>query len=167
MEDVVNYYRGTFIYFSGIRSVQAQARLFRDRGFFGRPVAEPGCSQHQYGYAVDVGITGPIIEDRDAQDFVPSVLALARQVGLFTVSRDPGHFQIFPGSEFRPWASAAGFCPDPSWLSRADQSLNFQTYTDCLLAATQDFQKASCFQRWIGRQSQIEGITFTRLPGRL
>lgn len=162
--DIIEHFRGVQIYLSGFRTEQEQERLFRRSGR--RPVAAPGCSQHQYGYAVDVA-WGAIFEesalgDLNTAELAEQMSAWGRQLGLITVRGDPGHFQVFPGSEFRTWAVASEFCdPNPSLQKTA-----FLQYTDCLESATSDSRRAFCFQRWIGRQSQIQGITFTALPGR-
>lgn len=124
---VIGAYGGVQIYLSGVRDREAQQILFdrvRDR-----PVAAPGCSQHQYGYAVDVA-WALLREESPIGEFSPKEInqlmsALGSQIGLVTVQRDPGHFQIFPGSEFKPWAVSSGFCNPtvvPQWfLNLADQ----------------------------------------------
>ena len=114
--DVIEFYGGVQIYLSGTRTRSEQQRLYDT--VLGRPVAAPGCSQHQYGYAADVA-WGALLEQSALGGFSPRELAeamtnLGRQVGLVVVRGDPGHFQIFPGSEFRTWAVASGFCnPNP------------------------------------------------------
>ena len=109
---VINHWGGVQIYLSGLRDRAEQSILFDREG--PRPVAAPGCSQHQYGYAVDVA-WALLKEFSPLGDFSPTQINtlmsdLGRSIGLVTVQRDPGHFQIFPGSEFKPWAVASGFC---------------------------------------------------------
>ena len=114
--EVINAWGGVQIYLSGLRDRAEQQRLFdRTRN---RPVAAPGCSQHQYGYAVDVA-WALLREFSPLGDFSPLEINqlmsdLGTQIGLVTVRDDRGHFQIFPGSEFKPWAVASGFC-DPNF----------------------------------------------------
>jgi len=115
---------------SGSRSLSEQQVLYDQ--VFDRPVAFPGCSQHNYGFAADVkwgffiqnvparifGIPIPrapstvrIFSQQETNDFMASA---ARSVSLQTVSGDPGHLQIYPGSTFRNWAVGRGFCnPNP------------------------------------------------------
>ncbi len=115
MGQVIDFWGGGQIYLSGVRSFDQQDILFRQKRV--RPVAAPGCSQHQYGFAVDVSWL-PIIDfaaniqltGKQTDDIM---IDLGRQLGLVTVPGDPGHFQVFPGSEFRTWAVASGFC-DPN-----------------------------------------------------
>jgi len=80
------------------------------------PVATPGCSQHEYGFAVDVGFFGPAPYPKwngYAQD-------LAREYwGLSTVAGDPNHFQMYPSSEFLPWVREWGDCRPLPRLSLA------------------------------------------------
>lgn len=109
---VIEAWGGVQIYLSGVRTDAEQSRLFDREG--PRPVAAPGCSQHQYGYAVDVA-WALLREFSPLGHFSPKeinelMMDIGRRIGLVTVERDPGHFQIFPGSEFKPWAVAAGFC---------------------------------------------------------
>jgi len=130
LEDLTTAWGGVFIYLSGYRSPDEQRTLIRDRAFkfSRRPIAGPGCSQHNHfgpdanTLAVDVGITGPIRDDVMAfRDFNDLIDEWARSIGLVTVSRDSGHFQVFPGSEFRSWSVASGFC-DPAETARLLQA---------------------------------------------
>lgn len=127
---------------SGNRTREEQAVLFGRLG--SRPVAAPGCSQHQYGFAADATylpsffvttkgrpMTAPQIE---TNEFMKNA---AHHVNLTTVSNDPGHVQIYPGAMFRSWAEARGFC-NPVQLA----GFNIETvdkanrdYRDCLLRA--------------------------------
>lgn len=114
MGNVIEAWGGVQIYLSGLRTEAEQQVLFdRTRR---RPVAAPGCSQHQYGYAVDVA-WGLLREESPLGAYSPKEIAelmgqLARSLQLQTVQNDSGHFQVFPASEFKPWAVASGFC-DP------------------------------------------------------
>lgn len=116
--DVIGAWGGVQIYLSGFRTEAEQIRLMRSlaQRFSPRPVAGPGCSQHQYGYAVDVA-WGLLREESPIGEFSPKEINdlmsnLGNSIGLVTVAQDSGHFQIFPGSEFRAWSVASGFC-DP------------------------------------------------------
>ena len=89
--------------------------------------AYPGCSQHEFGMAADatyLPITQITTKARprvysaaDTNNFFDSA---ARHVSLTLVAGDPGHYQIYPGSQFKAWAVARGFCnpnpppPDPT-----------------------------------------------------
>lgn len=77
---------------SGFRSMEEQERL-RRRFLEGRSVlhaAKPGCSQHNYGLAVDMVIAGDFWGPRQkALGF-----EWARQGGQWTVA-DPVHFGVF------------------------------------------------------------------------
>ncbi len=89
---------------SGVRTAQEQWELFS------RPntiAAEVGCSQHQYGFAVDVWFEDPAWQQW--------YLSSARNFGLTTIPGDPVHIQAIPGRTFRQWTSAAGACPDPRY----------------------------------------------------
>lgn len=116
MDEVIKIWGGRQFYHSGVRTAERQRELYDTPSK--RPVAFPGCSQHQFGFAVDVswfpimnfadniGMSGPAT-NRLMED-------LGRHIGLVTVANDVGHFQIYPGSTFRPWAIASGFCnPNP------------------------------------------------------
>ena len=114
LREVIDIWGGGQRYLSGFRTVEQQQSLFFRPSE--RPVAAPGCSQHQYGYAVDVSWL-PIINfvqniQLSGKQTDDVMISLGNQIGLITVAGDPGHFQIFPGSEFKAWAVASGFC-DP------------------------------------------------------
>lgn len=111
----IDFWGGSQIYLSGTRSREEQQFLFDRRGR--RPVARPGCSQHQYGFAVDLSWL-PIFNfslnlQLTARETADVMIDLGNQVGLVTVANDRGHFQVFPGSEFKTWAVGSGFC-DPT-----------------------------------------------------
>ena len=104
---------------SGNRTLAEQRDLYFGPG--SRPVAFPGCSQHQYGFAADatyfpitrVSSKGRpnILPARETTAFFNSA---ARHVGLTLVAGDDGHYQIYPGIQFREWAVSQGLCnPNP------------------------------------------------------
>ncbi len=126
---------------SGRRSLERQRQLYDT--VVDRPVAFPGCSQHNYGFAADVkwgliiqsntanifGIPVPkmpssvrVFSPQETDDFMESA---ARYVQLQTISGDPGHLQIYPGATFRNWSVGRGLCnpnpPRPLALSRLIQ----------------------------------------------
>jgi len=115
MGALIDYWGGKQGYLSGVRSLDKQRQLFNT--LTDRPVAAPGCSQHQYGFAVDV-FWLPIISfrfniqmtGRQTNQFMETV---GEALGLKTVQNDLGHFQIFPGPQFKAWAVGSGFC-DPN-----------------------------------------------------
>jgi len=71
---------------------------------------QPGCSQHQYGAAVDVWF--------ERSDWQRWWGASARNFGLTTVRGDPVHAQLVPGADFREWSTSQGLCPDPAFQHR-------------------------------------------------
>jgi len=77
---------------SGFRSMEEQERLYRrwKAGLHPLHVARPGCSQHNYGLAVDMVIAG------DFQGPRQKALGFewARQGGQWNVA-DPVHFGVF------------------------------------------------------------------------
>jgi len=106
--------------FSGNRSLERQSELYNG-GSGGRPVAFPGCSQHNYGWAADVGfdLIRQITSKGRARQFSPAETwtffnSAARHVNLWLVAGDNGHYQIYNNLEFKNWAVARGFCnPNP------------------------------------------------------
>lgn len=129
LREVIDIWGGGQRYLSGVRTREQQELLFRTPSE--RPVAIPGCSQHQYGFAVDL-LWLPIINfaqniQLTGKQTDDAMIALGQRLGLITVARDPGHFQVFPGSEFRTWAVASGLC-DPDRIpvqSRVEQLCGF------------------------------------------
>lgn len=104
---------------SGNRSLDTQRELYFGSGT--RPVAFPGCSQHNYGFAADahwlpaVQITSKARPRSfsSAKTFA-AMEGYAQAVGLQTVAGDPGHLQMYHASQFRPWSVSRGFCnPNP------------------------------------------------------
>lgn len=88
---------------SGYRSARAQSKLLCDPRAI-NPV-QPGCSQHQYGLAMDVAFSDPRWQDWFGRS--------ASNIGLVRVSGDPVHVQALPGGTFKPVVERAGLCPDP------------------------------------------------------
>jgi len=106
---------GSQRYISGLRTSRKQEELFNTPSL--KIVAIPGCSQHEYGFAVDV-FWLPIIDFRlniqlTGRQTNELMEEIGRRLGLLMVQGDPGHFQVFPGSEFRNWAVRSGLC-DPN-----------------------------------------------------
>lgn len=115
---------------SGRRSLSTQRELYNST--VDRPVAYPGCSQHNYGFAADAdweliiqdttptifGLPIPklpasvrVFSQQETNSFMESA---ARSVNLQVVSRDPGHLQMYPGLTFRNWSVGRGLCnPNP------------------------------------------------------
>jgi len=148
--EVATLYGGVQLLISGIRTRSEQLELYET--VFDRPVAPPGCSQHQYGYAADAvwqpfqQITskgkGFIFSQEETNKIMNEAAAIA---SLTTVRNDPGHLQVFNGTQFRSWAERRGFCdPRPPLTA----SRNFNRYTDCLRSATLAWQTTSCFRRF-------------------
>jgi len=119
MEANVEYYGGDFVYVSGFRSTDDQRDLYRARRSNPRPVAYPTCSQHEYGYAVDIGFVagGNPFGDRYQFGFPSQVKqfteAMAKSLGLTFFESDPGHFQMYPTEEFKHWLNQFGICLPP------------------------------------------------------
>ena len=94
-----------------------------------RPVAAPGCSQHQYGFAADAtyefvisspGIPFPPkvprgVDVTPLSETTKFMNAAARHVGLTVVAGDDGHYQIYNGLAFRNWAMGTGVCNPTAW----------------------------------------------------
>jgi len=100
---------------SGNRTREEQQVLFDRQGT--RPVAPPGCSQHQYGFAADATYLPSVLITSKARPLLSAAAetnrvmeSAAHHVQLTTVSNDPGHLQIYPGAQFRVWAIGRGFC---------------------------------------------------------
>lgn len=74
---------------SGVRSTADQQQLYDSRGSNPNPVARPGSSLHEGGFAADVTVDGRQINDV----FGPEQL---RAVGLNPQPGDPPHVQLFP-----------------------------------------------------------------------
>jgi len=126
---------------SGVRTTQEQRVLYDSQGQ--RPAAFPGCSQHQYGFAADatwlpitqISSKGRLmlVGNKNTNEFMGSA---ARHVGLQTVSGDPGHLQVYPGSQFKAWAVSQGFCnPNPPPPVRFVQPRNDLIFRTCGVGA--------------------------------
>jgi len=102
--DTADRYGGRYSILSGVRTAAKQFELWNRPGRL-TPTAFPGCSQHQFGLAMDVQF-----QNKAWQDWYG---ASARNIGLTTVSLDPNHVQAVPGSRFQSVAAAVGVCPDP------------------------------------------------------
>jgi len=101
---VAEHYGGKFVITSVNRSAAQQSSLYQAPGSL---AVFPGCSQHQYGLAVDV-----LFERQDWQNWY---LAMSRNFGLTTVDGDPVHVQGVSGARFRESALPLGLCPDPAY----------------------------------------------------
>jgi len=115
LQEVAQIVGGSQSLISGVRTRREQRELFET--VFDRPVAAPGCSQHNYGFAADA-VWGRITQIsskgraklftlQESQQFMESA---ARHAQLTLVAGDPGHVQMYPGSEFRAWAVDRGLC---------------------------------------------------------
>lgn len=88
---------------SGYRTVAEQRRLYeaRQRGEHPLPVAPPGCSEHNWGVAVDLVTEIPARE----------LEAVARYYGLrWAGPADPVHFGVFSGAEWRSLRGQLRLC---------------------------------------------------------
>ncbi len=101
--DVADHWGGRYTVTSGVRPPAEQREIWLRRRGVG--VARPGCSQHQYGLAMDVHF-----EDQRWQDWFR---ASARQLGLSTVTSSRPHVQAVPGSTWSNYASSQWWCPWP------------------------------------------------------
>jgi len=114
---------------STVRDRGRQQELWEDCQF-GRapfPVKQPGCSQHEFGYAFDMKVArGAFVADQPVpgrlatlacsllgicgdpaqRERLPAAQALlqirGRQLGLSTSQGDPVHFSVFPSSVWDP-----------------------------------------------------------------
>jgi len=111
--DFADYFEGNYHVTSSLRTAGQQDALLRKGNRFAVPV---GCSQHQYGLAVDIEWPDP--------GWQSWWLGAARAMGLTTVAGDTVHAQAIPGATFRQWAESQGLCPDPAYLpTRVDASV--------------------------------------------
>jgi len=95
---VSDWYGGRGQVTSGFRSKEEQGVLVRA----GKTNTRPGCSQHNYGLAVDVSYDSAIWQRWFGE--------AARALGLVTVSTSPTHAQTFPGSDFSAYVQSVGLC---------------------------------------------------------
>jgi len=116
---VADAYGGNHTVTSGVRTAQRQFDIWHDprRDF---PAAFPGCSQHQYGLAMDVKF--------QKNDWQQWYLASARNLGLTTVPNDPVHVQGVPGATFRDLTSRLNLCPDP-WYVKLEVAIETDLFT--------------------------------------
>ena len=163
---VATLYGGVQLLISGNRTVEEQRKLYRAGG--DRPVAAPGCSQHQYGYAADAvwqpfqQITskgkGFIFSQEETNRTMSEAAAIA---GLTTVSNDPGHLQVFNGVQFKSWATRMGFCARPNRMDEYVRCLN--NVSGAFNTILRDVQTSGCFRRLASRQlaeeSERQGFT--------
>jgi len=116
--------------------VEEQLHLY-DSVSSGRPVAYPGCSQHNYGFAVDGSwdlITQVTAKGRPKifgpAETIAFMNSAARHAGLHLVANDTGHFQVYPGIQFKEWAVSWGYCnpnpPTPRWILQQAARDQFQ-----------------------------------------
>jgi len=123
---IVEINGGSATYYSGRRSLREQQELWdfceKRKPSVTRfprvpcpfPVATPGCSQHEYGFAVDAGFFSPANRLGLTSSWNDLAQDLGRQYwGLSTVANDPNHFQMYPITTFLPWARETGQCPPP------------------------------------------------------
>lgn len=127
---------------SGNRTRTEQLELYES--FTSRPVAYPGCSQHQYGFAADATWLPFVLLSSKARPIpitpaeTNNIMAgHARRAGLTTVEGDTGHLQIYPGAMFREWAVRTGRCPaNPPPRLRDQAVASSFAFRDCLLRVT-------------------------------
>jgi len=128
---------------SGNRTREEQRILFNRQG--SRPVARPGCSQHQYGFAADASYLPSVFITSKARPLLTPteetnrfMESAAHHVSLTTVSNDPGHLQIYPGAQFRDWAIGRGLCNplQGSGFNIVPVLDSVESYRQCLLNAT-------------------------------
>ncbi len=159
---------------SGNRTIEEQRELWEGAG--SRPVAAPGCSQHQYGFAADATWTpavhfgaGMKPKTFSTAETFASMESAARFVNLTTVSGDPGHMQMYPGSQFRQWAVGLGLCtptPRPSSFAR-ESAANTERYQNCLKNVSgafntilRDVQVSACFKAWSSKNLALNAEEF-------
>lgn len=102
--DYADHWGPAYSITSGVRTAQDQWDLF-DRP--NSRAVQVGCSQHQYGLAIDVWFEDPAWQQW--------YLSSARNFGLTTLPFDPVHVQAVPGGHFREAAQSYGLCPDPRY----------------------------------------------------
>lgn len=105
---IADRYGGQYQVLSGQRTLDKQWELLNT--VKDRPVAFPGCSQHNYGLAMDVRFRDP-----RWQRFFQEA---ARAIGLVTVAGDPNHVQAIPGNVFRRETELRNLCPSPGYVNR-------------------------------------------------
>jgi len=111
---VADFYGGRYSVTSGFRSKSQQQALI-DQGKTG---TQPGCSQHQYGLAVDVKFSNNAWQEW--------YLSGARWTGLITVAGDPVHVQAFPGNQFAAYVKQLGLCLPDRFIASSLKDLCFR-----------------------------------------
>lgn len=111
--DIADRHGGRYQVTSGVRTGQKQWELYAQNAWSGTPTAEPGCSQHQYGLAMDVQFTRDIWQKWFIRNGV--------NVGLTSVRGDPVHLQAIPGGQFRAAVEPLNICPDPRYAQRVQE----------------------------------------------
>lgn len=103
--EVAEAYGGRYTITSVTRTAKQQWDLYNS---LPTRAARPGCSQHQYGAAIDV-----LFEETAWQNWWQQA---ARYFGLTTVSGDPVHVQLIPGADFLRLVEGRDVCPDPTYF---------------------------------------------------
>jgi hypothetical protein len=115
------------ILISGYRTYEQQARLFSARST--RETARPGLSQHEYGYAVDVGINFPARSDalvrvlgafgipyeQNPARYSQAILKHFFSDLLYLRQNDPGHMAYYSDVEWNAALGAAGYFGEGFW----------------------------------------------------
>ena len=91
---------------SSVRDEEAQARLYYG-GKNPFPVAKPGYSQHQYGYAVDI-VPTPKLDPTQSptwtrQQYAARLVSWWRSAGGYWSDSDPVHFAFFDPQSWENW----------------------------------------------------------------
>jgi len=122
LSDLFDSWGGSSTFWSGYRSNADQRELFdycrRREPSITKfpavpcpfPVATPGCSQHEYGFAVDASF----FSDRGGV-WTAYAQELARDYwGLHRIPGDTNHFQMYSSQQWLPWVKEIGNCrPEP------------------------------------------------------
>ena len=103
---IADRYGSRYRVISGKRNARQQWGLWNAKSRF--PAAFPGCSQHEYGLAMDVQF--------DSGEWQRWYQASAKNIGLTTIRNDPHHVQAVPASVIRPILEREGLCPNPQYL---------------------------------------------------
>jgi len=106
---IADQYGGKYTVLSGVRTNSKQFELWKDQYGTGRVAAAPGCSQHNYGFAMDVHFPDPAWSNWFGQ--------VASQIGLMEVAGDPGHVQVWPGWKFMEILQPYAVCPDRKYTA--------------------------------------------------
>lgn len=103
------------------RSRATQTRLYRAylRGENPYPVAPPGTSAHEFGYAMDM-VVSPM-------EALPSLGSLWRGWGGLWGSHDPIHFE-FPGFPHSAQATAEAEAVQPAFWSAVERAADYASF---------------------------------------